>query len=158
MGSSCTTLAKRLYNHKNKAKRETSRRVYDHLNKVGWENVDIVLVELYPCESKMELERRERYWIEDLKPSLNRNVPTRTDAEYYHEAYREKTLENQKNWRKANPDRKRELDAQYREANRDKVRESNLKYYEANRDAINTRRRERWAQGKAERESEAQSS
>jgi hypothetical protein len=53
-------------------------------NEIGWENVSIVLIEAYPCDNKMEMERRERYWIELLKPSLNTVIPTRTREEYNH--------------------------------------------------------------------------
>ena len=82
VGSTCTSLAKRLHQHKTKAKREPNRNIYKHLIEIGWGNVSIVLVEEYPCDNKMELERRERYWIEALKPTLNKRVPTRTDKEY----------------------------------------------------------------------------
>ena len=58
VGSTCTPLAKSLYSHKIKAKQEVNRRVYSHLNKEGFDNVNIVLIEEYPCENKMELERK----------------------------------------------------------------------------------------------------
>lgn len=37
----------------------------------GWNDWCAVPFEIYPCESKTELEIRERYWIETLKPALN---------------------------------------------------------------------------------------
>lgn len=77
VGSTCTSLAKRLYGHKTKSK-HTPLPAHRHFIEIGWDTVDIVLIEEYACSNKMELERRERYWIEDLKPSLNKNTPAMT--------------------------------------------------------------------------------
>lgn len=41
----------------------------------GWINFDMVLVEFFPCGSKLELDRRERHFIELMKPELNKNTP-----------------------------------------------------------------------------------
>jgi group I intron endonuclease len=77
VGSTHHPLVKRLSLHKSHAKCKKSK-VYRHLNEVGMENVQIELLEEYPCTSKKELESRERYWIETLKPTLNKNIPSRT--------------------------------------------------------------------------------
>lgn len=79
---SCINLAKRLASHKCAAKTRVNQPVYKHLNAIGWENIRIILIESFQCTSKLELLKRERYWIEKLKPSLNKNVPTRTNKEY----------------------------------------------------------------------------
>jgi group I intron endonuclease len=83
VGSTCLPLAKRLYRHKNDAKREKrcNTPAYKHLNEIGWENVEIILVEEFPTLNKYNLEKRERYWIDTLHPELNKNIPTRTKAE-----------------------------------------------------------------------------
>ncbi len=84
VGSTCLSLAKRYYSHKKTAaKAGISSLVYVHLNAIGWENVHIILVESYSCQNKMELLKRERYWIETLKSTLNHNIPTRTKSEYH---------------------------------------------------------------------------
>lgn len=85
VGSSCNILSTRFGWHKKAAKLNPDRRVYNHLNEIGWESVKIILVEEYPCDSKKHLEARERYWIETLKPELNKKVPTRTKNEYYND-------------------------------------------------------------------------
>ena len=179
VGSTCTSLAKRKSIHKKDARTQTTRRVYQHLNEVGWDNVDIVLIEEYPCENKMELEIKERYWIETLKPSLNKRVPTRSNQEYRQEnadtiheqraKYRaenadkerervakwqvenaDKVREKQAKWRAENADKERERHAKYRAENCDKVREGRAKYREANREALNAKERERRASKKTE--------
>jgi hypothetical protein len=72
IGSTSMSLAKRKSSHKAMAKIQVNRRVYAHLNEVGWEHVRIVLVEAYPCENKQELLRREQHWMDELSPSLNK--------------------------------------------------------------------------------------
>jgi hypothetical protein len=55
VGSTCLPLSKRLSCHK----------------KAGWENVRIVQIEAFRCETKQELVAREQFYIDLLKPSLN---------------------------------------------------------------------------------------
>jgi hypothetical protein len=43
----------------------------------GINNIDIILVENYPCNNKYELEAKERWYIEN-NDSINKNIPTRT--------------------------------------------------------------------------------
>lgn len=150
VGSTCDALHKRLYNHKQEAKHQP-RPVHHHCNDIGWENVSIVLVEEYACANKMELERQERYWIEEMKPSLNRNMPARTRKEYFEEnkyVLVKKERERKAKYRAENADKVRETQAKYRAKNTEKRREASLKYYSENRDAIHARSRENYAQNK----------
>ena len=82
VGSTCLVLPKRKYQHNAILKLYPNRKVYAHLNKIGWENVHIILIESYPCSNKMELLKRERYHVDLLKPSLNTCVPSRSKKEY----------------------------------------------------------------------------
>ena len=82
-------------------------------------NVDIVLVEMYPCESKEELHKRERFWI-DGNECVNKVIPTR----------------NRQEWLKANKEQLKEKRKQYREANEAAIRENQRKYWEANKDVL----------------------
>lgn len=46
-------------------------------------DIDIILLENYPCKDKNELHARERYYIEQYKDSIvNKVIPTRTIQEY----------------------------------------------------------------------------
>ena len=72
IGSTSMPLSKRLYKHKQDAKKYTTQRVYVALNAIGWENVRIVLIEEAKCENKNQLISREQYYIDLLKPSLNK--------------------------------------------------------------------------------------
>jgi hypothetical protein len=123
VGSTCTSLAKRFYRHKQTAKQNINQRVYAYFNNIVWEHVSIVLVEEYTCKNIMELLQRERHWIEELNPSLNKNIPTRTTQE----------------WRVENADKMREWAVQYRAKNADKMRERDAKYYANNADKVRER-------------------
>ncbi len=72
VGSTVNPLWKRKGQHKASSKEDPNRYVYQHLNIIGWENVEIVLIENFPCNSKDELHQRERHWIDELKPELNK--------------------------------------------------------------------------------------
>jgi hypothetical protein len=76
VGSTCNLLRVRKSGHKDKSTKQVDRRVYAHLNAIGWDNVQIVLIEEFPCDNKMHLLKRERYWVDLLKPVLNTNLPT----------------------------------------------------------------------------------
>ena len=62
---------------------------------------DIVLVELYPCNSKDELIMRERYYIENNK-CVNKSIPGRTKLEY---RYTDKMLEYNKQYVRDNKEK-----------------------------------------------------
>jgi hypothetical protein len=81
IGSTTSALCKRLYQHKS-ATSDRKACVYRHFNEIGKENMKIVLVESHACANKDELCRRERHWIESLKPELNKRIPTQTPEEY----------------------------------------------------------------------------
>jgi len=70
----------------------------------------MIAIETYPCESKRDLEIRERYHIETLKSKLNRIIPTRTYNEY-----REENIEKIREYDRNRP-------------NKDERNENNKKY------------------------------
>ena len=59
-----------MFEHKKKVKTKT-KNPYKHFNLIGWDNVSMILLEKYPCNSKQELKAREHYWITELHPKLN---------------------------------------------------------------------------------------
>ena len=72
VGSTCSLLTKRLYEHKAMAKIKPSH-AHRHFNELGWENVRIILVESVNAETKDQLLQREQHYIDLLNPSLNKN-------------------------------------------------------------------------------------
>ena len=83
----------------------------------GFENWDMIMIEEFGCNSKKELELRERYWIEELKSDLNSMKRPSTTIEEKKE-YMKKYLKN------------------YCEENKNKIKEQKknkdkTKYYES---------------------------
>ena len=74
--------------------------------------VTIILVEEFHCNSKMELEARELFYITN-NPCINNNKPFISELNY--------GIEYQK---------------EYREANKESVKEYVKKYYETNKEAL----------------------
>jgi hypothetical protein len=151
IGSTCHRLSKRLSVHKCHAKTKGDIKVYKYLNEIGWDNVRIILVQEFPCESKMELERQEAHWIRELKPSLNCVIPRRTNKERY-EDNKEVLLERKKEYYAMNIDKVREKQGKYRAENTEKLREYHAKYYVENPDKKREANAKYRAKKKAERE------
>ena len=65
--------AARFHAHKQKAKRQiyAAFNPYKHLNPIGWDKIRIIVLEKFPCNSKIELTERIQYWITKLNPTLN---------------------------------------------------------------------------------------
>ena len=85
IGSTCSKLSKRKGQHKANRIRLQHTPIYKHFNEVGWDNVEIVLIENFECLNKDELHKRERYWIDELKPVLNQRSPITDNKEYIKE-------------------------------------------------------------------------
>ena len=116
----------------------------------GWDNWTMVLIEEYPCDSKLKLHARERYWIEELKAQLNRYIPAQTSQEsskrYYEnnrelvshrrKQHYEANKENMKQYREDNKERRKQQNKSYREANKDKIKEYKKEYQQKNKEAI----------------------
>ena len=88
IGSTCKNLKLRLAGHKgaylfnkkhNKNKNLSSFKIFDDIDDIN--NVEIELIENFPCENITDLQKRERYHIEQIE-CVNKNIPTRTKKEY----------------------------------------------------------------------------
>ena len=84
IGSTRNTV-RRFTDHKRNCRLEKNRNYnipfYCHLREIGIENTSLYILETINSINKIELLKRERYWIEELKPSLNRCIPYRTEEE-----------------------------------------------------------------------------
>ena len=146
VGSTCNPLYKRKGSHKSSAKIHPNIKVYNHLNEVGWENVEIVLIENFSCDLKDELHRRERYWIDTLKPSLNKVIPTRTNQEYKQipEVKNNNRIWMNENYthKPENKQRKKNYDAEYNKANKEVISQKKKEYRKANKELISQKKKE----------------
>ncbi len=135
---STTSLRHRKGQHKQSTEKEGNakyhRKVYQFIrDNGGWNNWDMIMLEEYPCENKLQLEKRERYYIEQLRTTLNMCVPTRTDKEYREDnkciisERKKKCYENKK-------EQYRQHHRQYRIENRDKINAQKRQKYRESRD------------------------
>jgi len=109
---STTNFRRRKWEHKNNCINENYEKynynVYQFIRENGnWENWVMIPIEQYPCNSKKELEVRERYHIELLKSKLNQKIPTRCKKEW--------TIDNKENVK--------EYKKQYYETNKENISE-----------------------------------
>jgi len=126
-------------------------KVYKFIRDNGnFENWSMIEIEKYPCDSKRELETRERYFIELYESKLNSNIPTRTlkewednnvdrIKEYRKERYNENKdsiLEKQKERYNENKDSILEKQKAYYIKNKDSITEKHKAYYIKNKDNI----------------------
>jgi hypothetical protein len=79
----------------------------------------IQLIELYPCNNRIELESRERYYIENNK-CVNTYIPTRTKQEY-RKQHKQQSNERAKKWYNENKEYSSEWRKQYRQKNKDRI-------------------------------------
>jgi len=86
------------------------------------------IVEYYPCNSKQELETRERWWIEN-NMCINKVIPTRTDKEY----------------REDNKDKIAVKGRKWYEENRDKVLKRQHEYTINNKEIIKSKQNEKFS-------------
>ena len=137
-GSTTQPLYKRKHQHEVAYKRFTEGKLGPHYK--AFEILEkgdyvVVLVEEFSCENKEQLQRRERFHIENNE-CVNKNIPTRTKQEWRDDnkdnikAYREDNKDKIKVYRENNKDKKKE----WREDNEDKVK--------AHRDANKEKHRE----------------
>jgi hypothetical protein len=170
IGSSTSELKKRKYCHKREYEswQKGLRSYITSFKLFEAGEVEIVLIESFPCTSKYELFARERFWIENTV-CVNKNIPGRTVAEYrlqnkdkiserqkeYYKQNKDKFLE----YRLQNGDKISEYQKEYREANkeqtkeylaqnRDKILEQKKEYYEQNKDKLLEYQKEYYEQNK----------
>lgn len=129
-GSTCSPLRKRFHDHKccykNYMKGGTAGvcRAFDI---VKYDSCKIELVENYPCNDKIQLKTRERFFIENNK-CHNKCVPTKTQKESSKDYY-EKNIECLKY-----------INLKYKRENKEKIQIKNKEYNEKNKELIKQKR------------------
>lgn len=79
-------LCRRMANHRGDSKKPQyqSNKVYSYINSIGWDNVNIVLLETVSCNDKDELKMKENVYIINAEKDpmcLNHNRAHLTDEE-----------------------------------------------------------------------------
>jgi group I intron endonuclease len=91
----------------------------------GWSNWTMEIIEEVDCENKKELEKIERYYIEEFQSTLNVSIPTQTITEYRLNN-KEKIKDRNKEYRTNNKQQIQEYQETYR-YNRTKSETERLK-------------------------------
>jgi hypothetical protein len=128
IGSTCKKyLSQRIKAHKDDYKRwkNEKRNKVSSFDLFELGEVEIILLENYPCSSKDELHSRERYYIEqNIDNIVNKAIPTRTKKEYKQlETYKEQ----QKEYVKDNIEHIRKYRREYQKS--DKMKEYKKKEF-----------------------------
>jgi hypothetical protein len=173
VGSTIQSLPMRWGGHKSKSKKYNTRKLYQSIND-NWDDWYIELYEVYPCENKEQLNKREgeitreigtlnyqiagrtyKEWRDDnidkvilKQQEYNKNNAEKlklTRREYYENNF-EKLKLAQQEYNKNNADKIQEQTKLYRENNKDNKREQDKIYRENNKDKLNEKHRERWKQ------------
>jgi hypothetical protein len=139
IGSTINTLEWRFNHHKHQAKNPKQNKTGASVLFEDENEVEIALVENYPCETKEQLETRERYWIEQHSDCVNKNIPTRGWKERWLKN-REHNIALHKQWVAANQDHV----AEYRKGRATLEKQQAKERYDAGyKDVRNERKREK---------------
>ena len=109
-----------------------------------YDDVKIELVEQYPCNSKAELLKRERYYIENNN-CINLTIPNRTDKEWRNmDIIKEQQKEYFKKYHINNKDKIIKRVKEYEKNNKEKVNNYRIEYRKKNREKINKKYNEKF--------------
>ncbi|MGI9555800.1 MAG: GIY-YIG nuclease family protein [Cyanophyceae cyanobacterium] len=133
IGSTCN-FTRRKYQHKsichNPNATNYNLKIYQFIrDQGGFQNWDMVMIHQEAVENKLQKERLERYIIEDLKPSLNIKIPTRTTKERYQDN-KERMNQQQRQYREANREHVEQYQTQWRIDNKERIKEQQRQNYD----------------------------
>jgi hypothetical protein len=155
-GSTINSINKRFRAHKEgynnwKSGKRTKITVFDIFDEFGIDNCKIELVELYPCNLKIELERKEGEYIKN-NDCVNKIIAGRTQKEYkednkehykeyfkkHYEENKEEKLKYAKDYRSKEEviARNKGYFKEYAEKKKEELKEYRKKYAEKNKEKI----------------------
>ena len=134
------------------ARRGATSLLYSRMRELGVDTFKMRRLELAPCSDAIELRAKEREWIKRLKPTLNRNVPGLTDAEWYADnreqiqlrhrwwyvEHREELRLRGREWYAEHKEEVKLRNRQWRAEHPEYVSLRNRAYYAANREELTT--------------------
>ena len=149
---SCCNFTRRKYGHKsdchNINRKNYNLKVYTFIREHGgWDNWEMIQLKHYHCNSKRELELEERKHFEELKATLNTQVPTRNQKQYRQDN-KEKLAEYNKQQYQNNKEKIAEYNKQYRQNNKEKIAEQNKQYQEDNKEKLAEKHKQHYQNNK----------
>jgi hypothetical protein len=167
VGSTTMTLPRRIAEHRFASVSNNSRKLYQSVNG-DWENWYIELYEVFPCENKQQLNKREGEITREIG-TLNHEIAGRTRKEWvednpdkvkltaqkYHQNHREERLEASKQYNINNNESRKEYKKKYREEHKAEISAKRIEYYKEvqskDRDDINKKQRDNYAKRQAKK-------
>jgi len=149
----------RLNNHKKDSVKYPERAVYDHITKIGWNNVKLDVIEEFPCDTRQELYLKEDEYIKESIQDLyclNHNRASVTKEEHrnnmvnYYLTHRQQILEQHKQYLEANKERVDAYHAAYRKENAEARREYSAMYAAEHPEQVAATRKAYYQANKAE--------
>jgi len=151
VGATTQSLAQRLCGHKTpRSGSSISKYIANEEHNTSWDDWHIELYEVFPCENKMELEKREKEVIREIA-TINR-CGYYDDRKYHDKNYYEKNkamlLAKNKEYNEKNKDVINAYRKEYYERNKDVVSAYKKNYYEQNKDVVLDYHREHYEKNK----------
>ncbi len=162
VGSTTMTLSKRMAEHRYASYTNNIRKLYSCVNG-NWDDWYIELYEVYPCENKEQLNKREGEIIREIG-TLNRQIAGRTPMERRKEnwienkellsvrgkecyqKHREERLEVSRQYNIYNNEKRKEYKKKYREEHKEEISAKRIAYYHEvqskNKEYLNMKARE----------------
>lgn len=113
IGSTTQKLSQRMAKHRNHYK---SNVYVSSCELLCYDDCYIELIELYPCNNKMELRKREGEIIRD-RECINKRIAGRNKKDWYNDN-KERLLNKQKEWRKKNKKHTKKYYKEYYQKNK----------------------------------------
>jgi hypothetical protein len=155
-GSTIAELKSRLHGHKDSSKTMTSR-VYTHINSIGWDRVQIELVEEFSCANRTEIRMKENEYIATSKddplclntlPSYASDEQKQQRSANYYETNKATILERNRKYAETHKESVAEIRKEYYEKNKEDLQAKHNEYIAKNADAIKAQRKEFYEQNK----------
>jgi len=128
---------KRLQKHKSNCHNEKNMgyniKVYKSIREVGWDNIDIMIIDKIIYNSKREAFDMETKYMNMFDAKLNMVYPKRSVKQYRIDN-KDKISERDRKYRESNTEMFKERKKEYYDENRDKVLKHKQEYYEANKE------------------------
>lgn len=131
IGSTVRSLNDRFLEHKKdcKTKNNSSKIVIDK------GDATIELIELFPCDSRTEIERREGEIQKSTLNCCNKVIAGRTPKEHYSDNV-DKIKEQTAEYYKLNSDKAKQQKGEYYKLNADMLKQKSAEYYKLNADKV----------------------
>ena len=142
IGSTTNTLSERLCMHRHQAKTPSQNQSASSCLFEEENEVVIELLESFPCESKRDLEERERVWIEKFPDCVNKNIPARSWRERWY-AKHEHNLAKHREWLAANKKKIARKRKEERLANLDEARAKEREARNKRKKVANSQKKEK---------------